>query len=74
MYQNNLFTGTKLLERVQKVAHQKYGTVYENIGLVTVHADKQDRPYFILNDNRMDKIGTVTRREIKKYMKADRID
>jgi phage-related protein len=65
MYQNNLFTGTSLLDRVQKVASQKYGTVYEDIGLITVHADDEGRPYFIVNDNEMDKIGTVTRAEIK---------
>jgi hypothetical protein len=66
MYQNNLFTGTTLLDRVQKVAWQKFGTVYEDIGLVTVHVDDEGRPYFIVNDNEMDKICTVTQADIKK--------
>jgi hypothetical protein len=74
MYQNNLFTGTKLLDRVQKVAAQKFGTRYEDIGLVTVHGDDQGRPYFILNDNEMDKIGIVHRAEIKDAMQRGQID
>jgi hypothetical protein len=66
MYQNNLFTGTTLLDRVQKVAWDKYGTIYEDIGFITVHAGDKRRPYFIVNNNEMDKMGTVTRAEIKK--------
>jgi hypothetical protein len=74
MYQNNLFTGTKLLDRVQKVAKAKYGAAYEDIGLITVHADSNKQPYFIINDSEMDKIGTVSRAEIKRAMQIGKID
>jgi len=74
MYQNNLFTGTKLLDRVQKAAQMKYGTKYEDIGLITVHVNESGEPYFIINDNAMDKICTVSKAEIKTALKQGKID
>jgi hypothetical protein len=74
MYQNNLFTGTKLLDRVQKVAQIKYGTDYDDIGLITVHVDEQQQPFFIVNDNTMDKICTVSKADLKTGLKQGKID
>ncbi len=73
MYTNSVFTGSKLLDRIQKVAKMKYGTEYEDIGLITPHA-RDGEPYFIINDNAMDKICTVTKNEIKRAIREGKID
>lgn len=64
MYFNNVFTGTTLLNRILKVIETKYGAEFEDIGLVTLHTDGENRPYFIVNDNAMGKIGTVSKKEL----------
>lgn len=64
MYHNNIFTGTTLLNRILQVIETKYGAEFKDIGIITLHKDKENRPYFIVNDNTMSKIGTVTKKEI----------
>jgi hypothetical protein len=39
-----------------------------------VHVDEQQQPFFIVNDNTMDKICTVSKADLKTGLKQGKID
>lgn len=74
-----LYASSKVLDKITKIAAQKHSCNFDDVGLVApatrqVGGDGEEQKteiYFYVFDHALNKIGTVTRSEVRNYANGE---